>query len=247
MFDFLFKKKEPRKLWFNTDIHCHIVPGIDDGSPDAATSADLVERMQSWGIERIIASPHVTQDTFENNPQTIAPAIEKLQQELARRGYGIKVTNSAEYRIDELFTKQLEEDVIMPYPGNYILIENSFMQEPWNLDQLIFDLQVKGYRPVMAHPERFSYYYEKRNRYKALHDAGALFQINVLSLSGYYGKAEKQVAEWLIDNNMVDFNGTDLHNHRHADSIEAYLMSKDASRHADKLVGRVLNNTLFNL
>ena len=227
MFDFLFKKKEPRKLWFNTDIHCHIVPGIDDGSPDAATSADLVERMQSWGIERIIASPHVTQDTFENNPQTIAPAIEKLQQELARRGNGIKVTNSAEYRIDELFTKQLEEDVIMPYPGNYILIENSFMQEPWNLDQLIFDLQVKGY--------------------KALHDAGALFQINVLSLSGYYGKAEKQVAEWLIDNNMVDFNGTDLHNHRHADSIEAYLMSKDASRHADKLVGRVLNNTLFNL
>ena len=135
----------------------------------------------------------------------------------------------------------------MPYPGNYILIENSFMQEPWNLDQLIFDLQVKGYRPVMAHPERFSYYYEKRNRYKALHDAGALFQINVLSLSGYYGKAEKQVAEWLIDNNMVDFNGTDLHNHRHADSIEAYLMSKDAARHADKLAGRVLNNTLFNL
>ncbi len=98
------------------------------------------------------------------------------------------MTNSAEYRIDELFTKQLEEDVIMPYPGNYILIENSFMQEPWNLDQLIFDLQVKGYRPVMA-TERFSYYYEKRNRYKALHDAGALFQINVLSLSGYYGKS----------------------------------------------------------
>ncbi|MDE7031780.1 MAG: hypothetical protein K2O79_01070, partial [Muribaculaceae bacterium] len=200
-----------------------------------------------WGIARIIASPHLTQDTFENNPQTIAPAIEKLQQELARRGNGIKVTNSAEYRIDELFTKQLEEDVIMPYPGNYILIENSFMQEPWNLDQLIFDLQVKGYRPVMAHPERFSYYYEKRNRYKALHDAGALFQINVLSLSGYYGKAEKQVAEWLIDNNMVDFNGTDLHNHRHADSIEAYLMSKDAARHADKLAARVLNNSLSNL
>ena len=149
---FRSKHKEPASLCFSTDIHCHIVPGIDDGAPDAATSADLVERMQSWGIERIIASPHVTQDTFENNPQTIAPAIEKLQQELARRGNGIKVTNSAEYRIDELFTKQLEEDVIMPYPGNYILIENSFMQEPWNLDQLIFDLQVKGYSTCNGPP-----------------------------------------------------------------------------------------------
>lgn len=244
MFDFIFKKKQPQKLWFDTDIHCHIIPGIDDGSRNAQMSADLIERMQSWGIERIIASPHVTQDTFENTPQTIAPALEQLHSELSRRGNPIKVTNSAEYRIDEFFARQLQDGVIMPYPGNYILIENSFMQEPWNLDQLIFDLQVKGYKPVMAHPERFSYYYNKRERYKALHNAGALFQVNVLSLSGYYGKSEKQIAEWLIDNDLVDFNGTDLHNFRHADSIDAYLLTKDAARHCAKLADRVLNNTL---
>lgn len=247
MFDFLFKKKEPQKLWFNTDIHCHIVPGIDDGSRDPQMSADLIERMQGWGIERIIASPHVTQGTFENTPQTIDSALAMLQQELDARGNDIKVTHSAEYRIDEFFASQLEAGNVVPYPGDYILIENSFMQEAWNLDQLIFDLQVRGLRPVMAHPERFSYYYGKRDRYKALHDAGALFQINVLSLSGYYGKAEKQVAEWLIEHNMVDFNGTDLHNHRHADSIDAYLRSKDAAKHAAKLADRVLNNTLRNL
>ncbi|MDE6097874.1 MAG: hypothetical protein K2G24_03205 [Muribaculaceae bacterium] len=244
MLDFLFKKKQPVSLWFDTDIHCHIIPGIDDGARNAAMSADLIERMQSWGIRRIIASPHVTQETFENTPQTIAPALDALRIELTNRGNDIKVTNSAEYRIDEFFASQLEAGNIMPYPGNYILIENSFMQEPWNLDQLIFDLQVQGYKPIMAHPERFSYYHGKRDRYKTLHDAGALFQINILSLSGYYGKQEKQVAEWLIENNLVDFNGTDLHNHRHADSIEAYLTSKDAAKHSRLLAGRILNNSL---
>ncbi|MDE5643048.1 MAG: hypothetical protein K2F74_08580 [Muribaculaceae bacterium] len=247
MFDFLFKKKEPNKLWFNTDIHCHIIPGIDDGSRNPEMSAELIERMQVWGIERIIASPHVTQETFENTPQTIAPALALLNDELARRGNTIKVSNSAEYRIDEFFSEQLEAGNIMPYPANYILIENSFMQEPWNLDQLIFELQVKGYKPIMAHPERFSYYYGKRERYKTLHDAGALFQINVLSLCGYYGKKEKQVAEWLIDNDMVDFNGTDLHNHRHADAIENYLKSGESLKHARKLADRVLNNSLRNM
>lgn len=244
MFDFLFKIKEPQQLWFSTDIHCHIVPGIDDGSPDANTSADLIERMQGWGISRIFASPHVTQETFENTPQTIAPALDSLHEELRRRDNPIQVANSAEYRIDEFFAAQMEQDVLMPYPGGFLLIENSFMQEPWNLDQLIFDLQVKGYRPIMAHPERFSYYYSKKERYQALHDAGALFQINVLSLAGHYGKAEKQIAEYLIEHNLVDFCGTDLHNHRHADSIDNYLCSRDATRHAKALSDRIMNNTI---
>lgn len=109
MFDFLKKKsKDPVELCFTTDIHCHIVPGVDDGSPDAATSADLIERMQSWGIKRIIASPHVTQTTFENDASTIDPAMEKLHAELQRRGNDIEVSHSAEYRIDELFLRRLE-------------------------------------------------------------------------------------------------------------------------------------------
>ncbi len=156
MFDFLKKKsKDPVELCFTTDIHCHIVPGVDDGSPDAATSADLIERMQSWGIKRIIASPHVTQTTFENDASTIDPAMEKLHAELQRRGNDIEVSHSAEYRIDELFSRRLEAGDIWYLPNNHLLIENAFLQEPWNLDQLIFDLQVKGIRPILAHPERY--------------------------------------------------------------------------------------------
>lgn len=245
MFDFFTKKKSPAEICFHTDIHCHIVPGVDDGSPDASTSADLVERMQKWGINRIIASPHVTQTTFENTPDILDPALEELHEELKRRGNKIEITHSAEYRIDEFFQEQLKKGVIMPYPNKYLLIENSFILEPWNLDQLVFDLQVEGYRPILAHPERYSYYYTKLSRYKALHDAGLKFQINLLSLAENYGKAERKVAETLIEEGLVDFIGTDLHRRHHADAIDSYLLTKNARKHMDMLRDVVKNDTAF--
>lgn len=246
MFDFFKKKsKEPAELCFATDIHCHIVPGVDDGSPDAATSADLIERMQGWGIRRIIASPHVTQYTFENTLDTIRPALDRLHQELDRRNNDIDVSHSAEYRIDELFGERLAANDLWLLPNKHILIENAFMQEPWNLDQLVFDLQVRGIKPILAHPERYSYYYKHFDRYKALHDSGLSFQINLLSLAGAYGKAEKKIAEQLIDGGLVDFIGTDLHKASHADAIDAYLTTSDARKHMDRLHSCVCNDTAF--
>lgn len=240
------KRKEALKLPFTTDIHCHLVPGVDDGSPDARTSAELVERMQRWGLKRIIASPHVTQYTFENTPDILDPALEELNEELRRRGNAMEVERSAEYRIDEFFLSQMEKKMLTPLPNSYLLIENSFMQEPWNLDQLIFDLQVRGFRPILAHPERYTYYYGKPARYKELHDAGLAFQINLLSLAGHYGKAEKKMAEKLLEDGLVDFIGTDLHNSRHADTIDEYLLSKDAEKHFKLLEDCVQNDKVLS-
>ncbi len=233
-------------MCFKTDIHCHLVPGVDDGSPDAATSADLIERMQRWGIERIFASPHVTQYTFENTPGTINPAMEQLRGELQRRDNGIFLDHGAEYRIDDLFNSLLSaKQTLMALPDNYLLIENSFMQEPWNLDELVFDLQVRGYRPVLAHPERYMYYNTKKKRYAELHNAGLKFQINLLSLAKAYGKGECKLAEYLIKEGMVDFIGTDLHNSRHADIIDNYLTTADARAHMTDLEPLVLNDKAF--
>lgn len=246
MFDFLKRKSgEPAQLCFSTDIHCHIVPGVDDGSPDAATSADLIERMQSWGIKRIIASPHVTHYTFENTEETIAPAMKALQAELDRRGNAIEVTHSAEYRIDELFAQRLADNDLWLLPNKHILIENAFMQEPWDLDRLVFDLQVRGLKPILVHPERYMYYYDHPERYKALHDTGLAFQINLLSLAGAYGKAEKKIAQQLIDNGLVDFIGTDLHRASHADAIDRYLLTSEARKHMDALRLCVGNDVAF--
>ncbi|MBQ7042414.1 MAG: hypothetical protein IJN66_06890 [Muribaculaceae bacterium] len=242
MFSIFKKKTKKAELCFTTDIHCHIVPGVDDGSPDVGTSVELVERMKGWGINRIIASPHVTQEAFENTPETIAPALAALKSGLDAKGVDVELSHSAEYRIDEFFMAQLEAGNVVALPGNYLLVENSFLQEPWDLDKTLFDLKVRGYKPILAHPERYYYYYGKRGRYDELHNVGTLFQINMLSLAGYYGKDEKMIAEYLLEKGYVDFIGTDLHRHAHADAIDAYLASKDYRKIAPKL--HLLNDKL---
>lgn len=243
MFNF-FSKKKAEKLWFDTDIHCHILPGIDDGSPSVERSVELVEAMQEWGIERIFASPHVTMGTFPNTPESIASARCALQAALDERGNTIKLGNSAEYRLDDLFEENRSKGLLQTLPDGHLIIENSFVQEPLNLDRLVFELQVDGYRPILAHPERYFYYYENLDRYRALHDAGVEFQINLLSLAGYYGKGERRIAEKLIDMGLVDFVGTDLHGRRHVESIRGYMATREFRRHRSALE-KVIKNGLI--
>ena len=244
MFNFFSKKREPQKLFFDTDIHCHVVPGIDDGSPDISTSLELIEQMSKWGLRRIIASPHITYGSFENTPVIISEAFSELEKAAKERGINVELSYSAENRIDDLFLKNFAEGTLLTLPGNLLLVENSYMQEPWNLDQLLFEIQVKGFRPILVHPERYSYYHGKKGRYENIHNAGTAFQINLLSLAGYYGKGEKKVAETLIEKNLVDYIGSDLHNKSHVEAISQYLASKDYEKHRAALEGRILNNNI---
>ncbi len=242
MFNFFNKSKEPIKLWFTTDIHCHIVPGVDDGSPDVDTSVKLAQGLEELGIRRIIVTPHVTQATFENTAETLAEPLAALRKGLRDNNVSIDIRQTAEYRLDEFFEQQFAAGHLMPYPDNYLLIENSFIQEPWNIDQLIFDLQVKGYKLILAHPERYLYYHTRPERYNEIKQLGVNFQVNLLSLAGYYGKGEKKMAESLVDAGMVDFIGTDTHGMRHIHCFRDYLSSRDASRHARALEGKIKNH-----
>lgn len=245
MFNFFSKKTEgDGQLFFTTDMHSHVVPGIDDGSPSVERSVELVERMKRWGLEKLIVTPHVTQDTFENTPEIISEAYGELQAGLKEAGVEIEMDHSAEYRIDEMFVDQLEAGMVRRLHGDYLLVENSYIQEAYNLDEILFNLSMKGFQPILAHPERYGYYYDKRNRYDELHSKGILFQVNLLSLAGFYGKEQKKIAEMLIDKDYVDFLGSDLHRRTHADVIDKYLTSKDYRRHREKLEGRILNDTL---
>lgn len=243
----IFKSKPEgaAALCFDTDIHCHVVPGVDDGAKTAESAADLVERMQRWGIKRIVASPHVTRDTFENNSANLDPALGLLHAELKKRGNNIEVSHAAEYRIDDLLSERMEANDLMTYPGTkYILIENSFLQEPWNLDQIVFDLQVRGLQPILAHPERYTYYHNDIGRYHRLHEAGLKMQINLLSLAEAYGPAEAKMARRMIKEGLVDFIGTDLHNTRHADKIDTYLLTRQAHADMDALAPLVRNSQI---
>lgn len=243
VFDFFFKHKQV-ELPFQTDIHCHIVPGVDDGSPDLETSAMLVERMKGMGFKRIFASPHVTLDTFENTPETLADPMENLRAEIGRRGIDIELQRHAEYRLDDFFLRQHKAGKLTPMPGDYILVENSFAQEPYDMDTVIFDLKMEGFNPILAHPERYIYY-AKGNpyRYRDLYDSGLMFQINLLSLAGRYGRTIRSVALELLEKGMVDYIGTDIHRESHVKLIEEYLQSRNF-RHDLKLMTNLKNDEI---
>lgn len=244
MFGLFSKKSQPIPLWFKTDIHCHVLPGIDDGSPDTDTSVQLIRELNSLGIEKIIASPHVAAVEFPNTPETLSEAYGNLQTAMKDNGIEIPVTHSAEYRIDEELPEIISAGKLLPYPDKYILIENQWLQEPWNLEEVIFDLQIKGYQPIFAHPERFIYYHNNPKRLKELHDK-LPFQINMLSLSGYYGKPIQKFAESLVAEGFCDFLGTDTHAQRHIDALREYLSTKTALKHREQTLKTLKNDKVF--
>lgn len=251
MFNFFHRKSSSQgqapELFFHTDMHCHLVPGVDDGQQAAVGGAQLIEAERRWGVRHIILTPHVTQDTFENTPETLAEPYRQLQQAVAERGVAtdVKLEMSAEYRLDGFFNDEMEKGNLRPLPNKYLLVENSYVQEPWQLDSRLFNLKMQGYAPILAHPERYPYYFEKPERYEEIHNTGTLFQINLLSLAGNYGKHPRRIAEMLIERDMVDFVGTDMHTHAHAQTIERYLTTKDYRRHAEQLAPRILNDKVF--
>lgn len=243
MFHFFREKHKPAGLFYSTDIHSHLVPGIDDGSRDVHTSLTLIHHMKNWGIKRILTTPHVTQDTFENTPAIISEAFSSLQKAIKENDIDIDILHSAEYRLDDYFLKTFRNNDLVLFPNNHILVENSFIQEPMHFDNTLFELKLKGYTPILAHPERYKYYSYKKNRYEEIHDTGTLFQVNILSFSGYYGKEIKDTSEWLLDNNMIDFIGTDLHNIKHAELIDEFIKTKAYHKVAEKT--NIKNDTAF--
>lgn len=244
LFDIFIKPKELQPLPYSTDMHCHIVPGVDDGAPDVDASLSLLEHMAEWGLTRIFASPHSTQDVYENTPQSLAEPFGNLVDAAKAAGLPHELHHHMEYRIDEFFLRQFDEQNLVSLPGKFILIENSFSHEPWGMNNIIYELSSRGYSPILAHPERYAYYAQhNRERYHDLHDMGTYFQVNLLSLAGHYGKMERETAVYLLKNNMAQFVGTDLHRMSHVETINRYLRSS-RYRHDRQLFENLRNDTL---
>ena len=242
------KSKKDAKLFYTTDVHSHILPGVDHGSQSVEESLEMLQAQLDMGISHVMCTSHVTAETFENTPESLTAAYEELKNAIAREGLPINIYVSAEYRIDEYWTQEYEAGHLLPLPGNHVLLENSFAQELIGIDNMMFELQVKGYRPILAHPERYRYYNDRRDRYKTLHNASVKFQINILSLAGYFGKGARERALWLIQNNLCDMLGSDMHNMEHARLIKEYIGSKDWRKLCEKydLPNRIVNDREFD-
>jgi len=221
MFNF-FKKKSnpsgpvPTLLPISTDIHSHILPGIDDGSPDIETSLLLVKGLYDLGIRKTVATPHIIADMFRNTPATIMPSLDQLKEAVAKEGIDIEISAAAEYMLDDYFLKLLRtEKKLLTIQGNIVLTEQSYATPTGNLNDIAFELVTAGYRPIMAHPERYAFYHGKFDEFYRLKDMGFLLQVNMLSLTGYYGKGVAKAARFIFENELADFVGTDLHHDRH--------------------------------
>ncbi|NDK56094.1 tyrosine-protein phosphatase [Pontibacter fetidus] len=209
------------------DMHSHILPGLDDGAETLEHSLELVRAMQQLGYRKLIMTPHVMSDFYRNTPEGIRERLHYLKDAIAEAGIEMELGCAAEYYLDEVFLQKLENnEELLTFGDKHLLFETSFLNEPLNLREAIFMMRSKGYKPVMAHPERYTYFYGKFNDLVELREQGVLLQPNLNSLTGYYSPAAKNVAEKLIDNGLVDLVGSDVHSLKHIAALNRVLSTK---------------------
>jgi protein-tyrosine phosphatase len=219
-----FKKRpvdNPEKLAsLVSDMHSHLIPGIDDGVRDMESSIRLIRGMMDLGYKKIITTPHINADIFPNTPEIIRAGQAAVSAELQRLRLDVTFHAAAEYLMDDHFMRLLSEgQPLLTLKDNLVLVELSFAVPAINLKEILFDMQLKGYQPILAHPERYLYFGANKGWYDQIRDAGSLFQINLLSLRGHYGPESQQLADWLIKKKYVDFLGSDVHNDRHLEML----------------------------
>ena len=228
MFEIFKKKSKTPEFDFKTigiDMHSHILPGIDDGAPTVKESVLLVKRLIDLGFKKLIATPHIMADYYRNTPETINTALDTLREELVKQQIDIPVEAAAEYYLDETFEAKIDKGNLMTMGNNYLLFELSYINYPNNIKDIIQKLNDKGYKPILAHPERYPYLYGSLENYYKIREYGCYFQLNTISLAGYYGKQTQKVAEELVENMMIDFIGSDMHHLKHADALYQSLFT----------------------
>lgn len=244
----IFKKKAKRLSTpvdlglLNTDVHSHLVPAIDDGSKSVDDSVNMITQLHSLGYKKLITTPHIMGDGYRNTPDSILGGLEKVKSALLDNQLSVEMAGAAEYYLDYDFERKLDNEKLLTFGKNYLLFEISYMNPPDNLYHVIFKMQTLGYKPVLAHPERYNFWHKEFDKYEAFIDKGVLLQMNINSLSGYYSIPTKRIAEQMIDKNMISFVGSDCHHMGHVNLMKEVVFEP----HLKQLIesGNLLNNTL---
>ncbi len=217
-----FRKKEKRVSEFTltADLHSHILPAIDDGAASLEESIAMLKTIKEAGYNKVITTPHIMADIYRNTPKIIREKLTLLRDKIALQGLDIEINAAAEYYLDDGFLEHLTSGDVLSFGDNYLLFETSYMERPINLEEIIFEIQAAGFKPVLAHPERYRYISDLEKEYSKLKEFGVLFQLNLNSLIGGYGKSAKQKAEFLVKKGWVDFLGSDAHSVKHIEGIK---------------------------
>ena len=218
-------------MGYQVDVHSHLLPGIDDGVTSWEESLTILQQLADWGFESVITTPHILSEYYPNSPETILPLLDELRTRATDAGLNLTLEAAAEYYVDEQFMDMLasKSPLLSFGPENMVLFETGFMNEPRFLSEAVFQLAAQGYKPVMAHPERYAYFHEDPDRI-GFYAGRVLFQINTLSLIGYYNPMSKKIAQRMHRAELIHFLGSDLHRPRQLEAMKDALGSSLARK-----------------
>ena len=228
MFSFFGSKKVTSDLSFlGADMHSHLLPGLDDGLQNIEQTIGFMQQLQQMGYKKLICTPHILAEVYPNNPETILPKLELVRSALKENNIDITVEAAAEYMVDIDFENLINAGKpLLTFGKNLVLIEMSYVAASNNIETAIFQLKLKGFQPVLAHPERYNYYMGNIETFQRFIDLGCYLQINILSLLGYYGDGPKKTAQNLLKKNMVTLVGTDMHHENHMNALRSLASKK---------------------
>lgn len=219
------------------DVHCHLLPGVDDGFPTAEKSLEALKRLEEHGVAKMMLTPHFMKEYLDNDRANITAKFEVFKAEAAQV-CGIELRLAAEYMLDSRFLTHFKQGFLtLDKAQTHVLCETSYMMHERNVATMIYEVMCDGFQPVIAHPERYEY--ASKNDYSRWKDKDYKFQLNLLSLSGVYGGMAVAKAHYLLDHDYYDYIGSDMH------SLEQYkrffpeirLNKKDMDR-----IGQLIEN-----
>lgn len=204
------------------DMHNHILPGIDDGAKTVDDSIGLLKGFGEMGITHFICTPHIMHNHYDNTPKTIKQSHTSLISGLEKSSLSnISIAYAAEHMIDDNFETIMENGQVIALKGSYLLVEMSYLQPSFNFDIAVEKMAKRKYFPVLAHPERYMYFHQKYGTYRKMKTNGILYQLNLLSLSPVsYGSSVQKMAMKLLQDHLVDFVGSDIHNARQLELLK---------------------------
>ena len=224
-------------------MHSHLLPGIDDGAKDIETSLQLIRGLKELGYQKLITTPHIIWDIYRNTPEIINEKLEGVRNAVKQEGIDVEIHAAAEYFLDEHVEGLLKKkEPLLTVSGNKVLTEFSMAFPSLNIKDILFDMQMQGYQPIIAHPERYIYLQQNKEFYQELKDIGCMFQLNILALGGHYGRSVKDLAEYLLNNGFYDLVGTDLHNIHHLEDLQHAEMTAPLKKAIES--GQISNREL---
>ena len=218
------------------DIHSHVLPGIDDGAKNVEDSLTLISEMKKLGFSKIVGTPHTYTGLYDNTNESIKKSFNKLNK---KKPKDLEIKYASEYMLDKSIIEKAKNKNLLCVKDNLVLVEMSYIAPPYKLYEIIFEIRVNGYLPILAHPERYLFIQDFET-YLKLKKVGCIFQANLLSCVGYYGKSVVKVLDKLIKKEMIDFVGSDIHNRRHVMAFEKKVKIQNT-----EILKKIINNNNF--